>query len=207
MQKQSMWASAALGALWLALAASPATAQEGRPAGSDQGRGQAAPAAKPQQGEPRPAERKKEGERAEPAERAPTDRAPQGQPPRDTQTDRPAGERAQGPPTDVPRGAGPADHLAHIEMKHAMHVARIEKLMEVFRAKGDKEKLLELEQMRDRELNKYEKDLAGLEREVGSERYRAARAAFNEKHGKPVPSERGAEIRTERAAAEEKARG
>ena len=213
MQKQSMWASAALGALWLAFAASPATAQEGRPAGSDQGRGQAAPAAKPQRGgEARPAgERPKEGDRAHPAappadrpgaERKPTDQAPQGQAPRGAQTDRapqgqgaqtdrPPAERGQAHPADASRGAdaargaAPADRLAQLEVKHATITARIERLMEVYREKGDKAKLLELEQLRDRALNKHEKGLAELERELGPERYRAARADFAKQHTGP----------------------
>jgi hypothetical protein len=205
MQKQSMWASALL----LALAGLPATAQEGRPAGSDQGRGQAAPAAQPQRGEPRPAgERPKDGDRAQPAdrpgaERGPTDRAPQGQPARGTPADRPADR----PQTDAAHGLAPADRLAQLERKNAMMTARIERLMEVYREKDDKAKLLELEQLRERAKNQHQKGMAELERELGPERFRAARAAYAEKNGGAVPSERGREIRTERAAAEEKARG
>jgi hypothetical protein len=194
MQKQTMWASAVLGALWLGLApvpaaAQPAAAQEGRPAGSQQ-RDQAAPAAQPQRGEARPAGQDGGQDRAKPAERPVTDRAPQGQP---------GAERGQGHPTDAAKGLPPAERLEQLEMKHATMTARIQKLMDVYRQKGDKAKLLELEQLRDRAKNKHAKALAELERELGAERYRAARQTFAERHGSAVPTDRGREIREERA--------
>jgi len=168
MLKKAMWAPAVLGECLLLVAARPAALQEGREAGGAE-RDRAAPEGQ-ERGGARPAP---QGERA-PAGETDRARAPDAQ-----GTERARERVAQTPASDAAR-VGPAQKLAEIELVHAKHLARIERLMEIYREKGDKEKLLELEQMRDRETNQYEKHLAELEREVGPERFRTARATLNE---------------------------
>lgn len=199
MMQQPKWASAALGALLLTLGGPGASAQEARPGATDQGRNQSGSGAQPEHGPVRKngqdGKDAPETDRASPGERPrATDQAPERRQDGAGETDRANDQR---PVTDAARGAGPAARLAEVELKHAKDAARIDKLMEVYREKGDQEKVTQLEQMRERANKIHKKHLAGLEREFGPERFKAARATLAEHRG--GPSERGLEMRSDRA--------
>lgn len=113
----------------------------------------------------------------------------------------------QPPPTAAPEAAGASDaqaaarELFHIEAVHRDRLARIERLLEVYREAGDQEKLVKLEQMRAKENKRYGNIVAQLQARMGGRyaeiesrlaqgRERAGRRAMREdKDGaKPVPT-------------------
>jgi hypothetical protein len=180
MLKHTMGTQAVLGGLLLAVAA-PFAAAQGRPTGTERER--AEPEAQGQQGGGlrRGAEEQPQGER-----QGETDRARDPQAERERAAQRAGSEEAP----------GPAGKLLEIERKHAEKLARVERLMQIYREQGNQEKVAESEQYRDRINNQYEKQLQELEREVGPERFRTARATVNEQRRGGGPTDRARDAAT-----------
>jgi hypothetical protein len=63
--------------------------------------------------------------------------------------------------------------------EHNSRIARMDRLVEIYRKEGDAEKLGQLEQMRQRETNSFQKDMADLEQKLGPELYGRLRAAID----------------------------
>ena len=60
-----------------------------------------------------------------------------------------------------------ARNLFEVERLHRSHVARIERLMEIYRESGDRAKLVELEELRAKSDKRYEKFVARYKEEMG----------------------------------------
>lgn len=114
---------------------------------------------------------------------------------------------AKPPPGGASESAGMSDaqaaarELFHIEAVHRDRLARIERLLEVYREAGDQEKLVKLEQMRAKENKRYGNIVAQLQARMGGRyaevesrlaqgRERVGRRGMREDKdgGKPVPT-------------------
>ena len=96
-----------------------------------------------------------------------------------------------------------AQKAAHFEKVYRERVARIDRLKQVYREKGDETKLAELKEMRERLDKRHDNAMHGFRQQLGE-----ARWAKVEKH-MGGPSARALEVRNERAnenAAERDAR-
>src|SRR5690349_4029624 len=104
----------------------------------------------------------------------------------------PAAE-AQKPDAPAANPREVAKKAAHFEKVHRDRIARIDRLIVVFKQKGDSAKVTELEALRAAQLKRHENGMAGFRKQLGNEHF-----AKLEKELKG-PSARAREMRNERA--------
>ena len=104
----------------------------------------------------------------------------------------PAGE-AQKPDAPAANPREVAKKAAHFESMHRDRIARIDRLIAIFKQKGDGAKVAELEALRAAQLKRHENGMAGFRKQLGNEHF-----AKLEKELKG-PSARAREMRNEHA--------
>lgn len=115
------------------------------------------------------------------------------QEPRPTQREAPQRERSPEPQAEKPARPAPqspappkaarpieerraiAQDAARFEAKYRSAVARVDRLMEVYKEKGDAEKVLQLERLRDRLAIRREHALEGFRRDLGEDGFQRVR--------------------------------
>ena len=90
----------------------------------------------------------------------------------------PAGEvrKPEAPKMDAPKADSPnaekreiAKKAAHFESVHRDRIARIDRLIAIYTAKGDRAKVTELEALRESQMKRHDNAMEGFRKQIGSD--------------------------------------